>query len=466
MNPYRRPSLVPVLGLLLVVAGFGLGTGLVARPELVLPLTLESLFLAILTFGLVAGERDPDLRGWLVRLVFLAMLARFGAMLVVHYVFSPNFFVLDSIGYERLGSAISLHWQGLGPRPEIPGQGILPSYYHLNAVFHYLLGDPSWAAVVLNLFAGLWTVVLSFKLARELMGKEVAKTVAIFTAFFPSLILWSVLNIRDALAAFAVTLTVLYGVRTFRHPHPLNLAVLGLAVVMLTALRDYMGFLCVAGLVLGAVAAVRPGHLFQTLVGGTILVGFLSFLADRLDLFPAEVLEDPFSSATRMREGLQFGATSAYGPEHDTTTLGGSLLYLPLGFAYLLFAPFPWAIETSLQAAAAPETFLWYPVFLLSLVGMRRAAVRGGHLNIIPFAVLLVVTTSYALVEGNFGTAYRHRAQIMPLFFIFAGVGVAALRPWFEQRKRMRKQSVLFRRGREGEPTIPHSRSHQGRRRG
>jgi hypothetical protein len=78
---------------------------------------------------------------------------------------------------------------------------------------------------------------------------------------------------------------------------------------------------------------------------------------------------------------------------------------------------------------------------------MRRAILKGVHLNVIPFSVLLVITTSYALVEGNFGTAYRHRAQIMPLFFLFAGVGLVAIKPWFQKRRRMRARSVVARRG-------------------
>jgi hypothetical protein len=105
-----------------------------------------------------------------------------------------------------------------------------------------------------------------------------------------------------------------------------------------------------------------------------------------------------------------------------------------VGFSYLLFAPFPWALDSALQRAAAPETFLWYPLFVLALLGAWRAVRRGRHLTLIPVSVLLVVTTSYALVEGNFGTAYRHRAQIMPLFFLFVGVGWYVVRPWVEGR--------------------------------
>jgi hypothetical protein len=36
-----------------------------------------------------------------------------------------------------------------------------------------------------------------------------------------------------------------------------------------------------------------------------------------------------------------------------------------------------------------------------------------------------MVTLAYALVESNLGTAYRHRAQVLMIYLIFAGLGLA-----------------------------------------
>ena len=71
------------------------------------------------------------------------------------------------------------------------------------------------------------------------------------------------------------------------------------------------------------------------------------------------------------------------------------------------------------------ETLLWYPLFLMSLLGFRISLRDRMSTALFPVSVLLVVVSSYALVEGNFGTAYRHRAQIMPLFFVFSGVSLS-----------------------------------------
>jgi hypothetical protein len=210
-------------------------------------------------------------------------------------------------------------------------------------------------------------------------------------------------------------------------------------------LRDYMAFLVVLGLAIGVGTAVRPDRMIGTLLFGTAAALGLTFLADQVGLFSSIRPEGLLETAQTLRSGLQQGATSAFGVGSQTTTVGAALQYIPLGGSYLLFAPFPWDIQTNLQATALGETLLWYPIFLLSLLGLRLCVRDGVSAALIPASVLLVVVSSYALVEGNFGTAYRHRAQIMPLFFVFAGVGLSWLKArvitqtqWWRTRTRLR----------------------------
>ena len=137
------------------------------------------------------------------------------------------------------------------------------------------------------------------------------------------------------------------------------------------------------------------------------------------------------SSISIFRRACRFrSSNSAFGVGAETRTIGGALSYIPVGSSYLLFAPFPWAIETTLQATAMGEALFWYPLFMLSILGFRISLRNRVTKALFPVSVLLVVVSSYALVEGNFGTAYRHRAQIMPLFFVFSGLGFA----WIKER--------------------------------
>jgi hypothetical protein len=92
--------------------------------------------------------------------------------------------------------------------------------------------------------------------------------------------------------------------------------------------------------------------------------------------------------------------------------------------AYLLFAPFPWAIANVRQLLTLPETLVWYalmPAFVRGLVHSIRHRLRDV-LPILVFTVML--TLAYALMQGNVGTAYRQRTQVTMFFFIFMGVGL------------------------------------------
>jgi len=219
---------------------------------------------------------------------------------------------------------------------------------------------------------------------------------------------------------------------------PPDLVVFLLLALVLTTLRDYMGLLLIAGLGLGYALGARPGKLVSTTAMGTVLVLALFILLDRLEILTPEVIEDPFASATSMRTALQQDfrggvAGSAITTEIDTSTLGGALTYLPLGLVYFLFAPFPWAIDSVLQLVTLPETLLWYALVPFTLIGLRRG-LRAEHASaLLIVGVLAISVSSYALVEGTFGTAYRHRSQFLPLFFVFAAQGLAAT--WARRRR-------------------------------
>jgi 4-amino-4-deoxy-L-arabinose transferase-like glycosyltransferase len=410
---------------LAVVASASLGLAVIESPGIALPFSIELILLLGLTFWGLSRETDPDVRKWLGRLVLAALALRLLLVLVVQFRLSPYFFAPDALAYERIGQDISNYWAGEGSAPRPIREGWRPGYYHLNAVFYSAFGDSRLALVVLNMFAGVWTALITFYLTKEFLPVASAKVAALLTGLFPSLVLWSVLNIRDALATFCTVVLVLYAIRLSKSFRPSHLLVFGMALLGLGLLRDYMAFLVVLGLVIGSVTAVRPDRMFATLVFGTITALALTYLADRVGLFSTIRPEGLLETAQVLRSGLQQGAVSAFGVGAETRTIGGALQYIPIGGSYLLFAPFPWDIRTTLQATAMGETLVWYPLFLLSILGFRIATRDRVALALFPASVLLVVVSSYALVEGNFGTAYRHRAQIMPLFFIFSGVGLS-----------------------------------------
>ena len=442
-------STIGLIGVLLaVVAAALLGLSVVRNPGVALPFSIELILLLALTLWGLSREPDPDIRKWLTRLALATLALRLLLVLVVQFRLSPYFFAPDALAYERIGKEISDYWAGGSFTPRAISEGWRPGYYHLNAIFYSAFGDSRIALVVLNMFAGVWTALITFHITREFLPVAPAKVAAVLTGVFPSMVLWSVLNIRDALATLCTVVLVLYGMRLAKRFRLSHLWMFGAGLLGLGLLRDYMAFLVVLGLAIGSITAIRPDRMVGTMFFGTAVALALTYFANQVGLFSVIRPEGLLETAELLRSGLQRGAISSFGVGAETSTIGDALRYIPLGGSYLLFAPFPWNIETTLQAAAMPETFLWYPLFLLSLLGFRISVRARATAALVPLSVLLIVVSSYALVEGNFGTAYRHRAQIMPLFFVFSGLGVSWIKArvisqtqWWRTRTRARARA-------------------------
>jgi hypothetical protein len=56
-----------------------------------------------------------------------------------------------------------------------------------------------------------------------------------------------------------------------------------------------------------------------------------------------------------------------------------------------------------------------------------------------------MLTLAYSIFQGNVGTAYRQRSQILVFYFIFAAVGAVLLKERHEERQReqrLRRQAA------------------------
>jgi len=143
-----------------------------------------------------------------------------------------------------------------------------------------------------------------------------------------------------------------------------------------------------------------------------------------------------FETIQRSRRDLSRRANSGFGQEVDVSTATGALTAVPLGLTYLLFAPFPWQLASLRQSITLPEMVVWWLSFPLLVTGiwftlkyrMRQA------LPILIFTSML--TLAYSIFQGNVGTAYRQRSQILVFYFIFVAVGAILMREKQENRRR------------------------------
>lgn len=136
-------------------------------------------------------------------------------------------------------------------------------------------------------------------------------------------------------------------------------------------------------------------------------------------------------TATPTRPG---SPTAAPAPQSPTPTPPAAeasgrreLSALPKGLSVMLLEPYPWQTLHSVELRLAlAENLLWWPILGLALIGLTGA---WRHRDVLAFPLLAGGSTAllYALSEGNFGTAYRHRGEFVWAAALLAGFGLRQL---------------------------------------
>jgi len=266
----------------------------------------------------------------------------------------------------------------------------------------------------------------------------VARWAALFMAFFPQMVFWSCAMYKDPLILLCIAVAM-YAVLSLREQLTTrHLFLFVSATLALMTLRFYV-FYMVAFATIGTYLFSQRRGLLSGLVGqlmvGGLLVAALGFgvrqatVTQQTSYFDLEALQ-------RARLGQLAQGRSDFGADIDVSTPEGALTAIPVGLAYLLFAPFPWAISGVRQLLTLPEMLVWYALMPALVRGLRytvRHRFREA-LPILTFAIIL--TLAYAIFQSNVGTAYRQRSQISMFFFVFMGAGI-------ELKQRQKKEQSL-----------------------
>ncbi len=357
------------------------------------------------------------------------------AAIVIHLFVTPGLFAPDEQTYDFRGDLLAKYWRGeipLDPSPYF--QGETKGYYYIVAALYFPFGQFPILPKLLNAWVGSRAVLELFRLTRLIGGSEAAALrAAKFMAFFPSMILWSSVMVRDVWVQWLLVrlASELAGLKGRLIPSRIFTAV-GL-IWALTLFRSYLLYAVVGPFVLSFLVGRSKDIVRNVFLGSTLALGLVYFGArtegtdskvQTLDLVELQKLRSWSSSAA---------ADSGFAAEADISTVGGALQFLPTGLAYFFFAPFPWQVGSIRQSLAIPETLFFYtlvPGIIGGILFLFRKRL-GDSVGVL--LVTMTVTFGYAIGQGNVGTLYRHKAQVIGFYYAFAAIGM-------EQRRR--KQSV------------------------
>jgi len=410
-------GLLGVIAVLGVLAAVGLVSGAIPGA------------IVILASGVAATARIGRLLPRSLAVVLLAAfairLAAFGASLVVPL---PDSKADSTVFQKRAEVLVDSSWGrvagdllNLSPNPEQGAfsnaySGVLATVYKLTGSTNAVL------AGILNVAAGTVIVAIVALIALRLGGERSALRAAWITAVFPSLVIYSVVEMREALTVLALVAGVYFAVDWIRRDRWLSLVYATLWIVagslMHSGLIAALFALGVAALVQTVRTAGRNRRRALAAVGVVAAVGALMAASgvglDKITGFSVQAVADLQTIAARGNTAYLHGFVP-----------GGYLDLVwqtPVRVLFFLFGPLvlisPLHNPGYLLLIVDGLAYL----ALTALIARRwRSILRSPGAVLLAFVALCLIGM-FAVGVSNFGTAFRHRQKIVALLIVLASL--------------------------------------------
>jgi hypothetical protein len=398
---------------------------------------------AVITCGCLAAltgfvvSRHESHGQFLVQVFVSALLLRMTIGTIIHMLSLQEFFGGDALTYDSVGESLYLYWRNEMSYTDyetLLGVFLLRNWgmAYVVAAIYTVTGRNMLAVQFFNAVVGAATAPVIFLCASHIFQNlRVARLTTLLVAFFPSLVLWSSQGLKDGPIIFLLAVSMLATLKLGERLSTKYFVMLVLVLYGLFALRFYV-FYMTAAAVLGAFFIGMREQSSRNIARQVVIVMVMGLALTYLGVLRGagaqiEAYGD-LEAVQRSRSDLAKSANSGFAQDTDVSTASGALSAVPIGLIYLLFAPFPWQLANLRQSITLPEMLVWWGSFpMLVLGGWFTVKYRLRQaLPILIFTTML--TLAYSIFQGNVGTAYRQRAQILVFYFIFVAVGAVLLK--------------------------------------
>src|SRR5215204_1095178 len=377
-------------------------------------------------------RQNTDESHFLIQLFLAALTFRMLFGVFIHVYDLRGFFGADAITYDWLGQSIVDVWfNNISSSDPVaqkamstgtPGWGM----NYLTAILYLFTGRNLLAAQSFCAVIGAATAPMVYVCAMRIFhNREVGKISALMVALFPAFIIWSGQFLKDGLIIFLLVLAmtmVLQLQEKFNYFAVIFLVFSLFGILSLRFYIFYMVAISVAGSFLigqsGSVKSIARGFIVLIVMGVALTyLGVLRTAGENFEKWGS------LESIQRSRSDLSKRGDSGFGEDLDVSTTEGAITIIPIGFTYLMLAPFPWQLGSLRQAITIPEMIIWWCSMPLLIIGLGYT-IKNRLRNAVAILIFtLMLTLAYSIFQGNVGTAYRQRTQIQVFLFIFIAVG-------------------------------------------
>jgi hypothetical protein len=406
---------------------------------------LIGLGMGILLISFLGPAQDRRFLYNLYAAAFLSrvLIAALLYLVTLHWDRHEGFFIDDGWPYHLNGWMIARRILNGTMLPDyvlrrFSASGTLHLYDYINGAVYAFTGKSPLTMLFLNCALGALTLIFVYRLCALFFDKKTCVRATILTAFWPSLFLWSTQNLKEPFIIFIVVVFFWAFLSLLKKFDPAYTIIMILSLFCLMKFSSHIFVFVICGLCLHMLyMVIRLLNKNKQLIvpAAIFLVMFFGLFGERLfqaliNFFNTQTsynltVESLISEIDYSRSARAY-SDLAFMPGYAIKSVKDLIIYLPMGLTAVLLSPFPWQIFSAAQLMGVVEMLVWYFMIAYFIKGICLSF----KTRLPYFFTLFFFIASYAgflaLIEGNLGNMFRHRAVIFIFFLIFATVGIGA----------------------------------------
>lgn len=358
--------------------------------------------------------------------------------------FSTPYIIPDSGYYTLRAWFTTLYFSGM-PLSVFTIKGIVKNTYGFSGLFYILalffkaFGYSPVSSRFINCFLGSSSGILVYFTLKTIFNERPARLAAVLTMFFPSLILWSITNLKETSMIFAVCAMLFFLVRfqkTKRFYYLLSALmsilfyafirgasygtesfVIGVAITALYCFYLYMHRL-----------SLRKRAIILLLtftIGGTAVVFGKDKIVSATEGALQKVLVQ-HRGTILTRRGICYRLLPGEYYRDTTKTLDpiDAVKMFYRGWFHVMLEPLPWRVQSKDMMIVFPQIILWYTLIPFAISGVVILIRRRFRESVYLIVYFFIMTSVLAMAGSNVGTIFRQRDVNTPIFLMFSSVGL------------------------------------------
>jgi len=360
------------------------------------------------------------------KIIYVALAVRVLFILIGHYIIPLPDSTKDAAGLEELAWSYAQNgfFYALNQFT-----GINSFFYSWSiGVLYSIFGRSILLAQSVSLFFGVSSIFLACFIAEKIWDNYTAIKVGWVLALFPSLILYSILPLREVYQSFFLLVAfigIFYWTKIGGYKY------FFLAIFGFIGASFFHGALFLGGIIfLMIVVLMNIKKIFFSIINlrlnlqAFIIVTFVIIILQFYILNKIYIPKIGYFKDLNL--GFVFSELSArmigdasYGEWAQINSLKELIYKSPLRVIYFLFSPFPWHVTKPTHLIGMLDGFLYMIIFYLIFYNLK--IIWKDTFLRITLIILIFYLILFGLGVGNFGSGLRHRSKFIIEMILLAG---------------------------------------------